>query len=164
MDKRSMINEMVASQLHLPTLYDLWTREWTYSPEITANLMLPCSSLAIRSASSINSVPKPYQTIQSRKSQRYKKGKARPDVGTWSDHGHAQVQLCHTHEALVQCYNPHLILPSSRAPDGTCPLQSTSSAAEDQWGYPSRGLRMKGRSPNLHSRCSRVGAALPIRV
>ena len=26
--------------------------------------MLPCSSLAIRSASSINSVPKPYQTIK----------------------------------------------------------------------------------------------------
>jgi len=28
-------------------------------PEITASLMLPCSSLAIRSASSINNVPKP---------------------------------------------------------------------------------------------------------
>lgn len=32
-------------------------------PEITASFMLPCSSLAIRSASSISRVPKPYEEL-----------------------------------------------------------------------------------------------------
>lgn len=35
-------------------------RIFGFSPEMTANFTLPCSSLEIRSASSINRVPKPY--------------------------------------------------------------------------------------------------------
>ena len=46
--------------------------------------MLPCSSLAIRSASSINSVPKPYQSIKGlfspRKSQTITNGRGKTDL------------------------------------------------------------------------------------
>ena len=61
--------------------------------------MLPCSSLAILSASSINSVPNPLDRQHLRKKGTY----GVPDVGTWLDRGHVQEQLSHKHGAREQC-------------------------------------------------------------
>lgn len=93
-----------------------------YSPEMTANLMLPCSSLAIRSASSISNVPKPYMkkgahltsafcSMKQRRSEiKTKKKRHRPDVGIWLDRAHAQALQFHTHAARVRCYTLLLLV------------------------------------------------------
>ena len=78
-------------------------------PEITANLMLPCSSLAIRSASSINSVPNPCRIAISLNVDEQKGGL--PGAGILWGLAHEQGLLFHTHAVHARYYNLlHLLL------------------------------------------------------
>lgn len=85
-------------------------------PEITASFTLPCSSRAIRSASSINRVPKPCgrcvtvspkSSTSANQDERERRAlcTSLPDAGTSSDLVRVQVPLSHRRAAHARCCN-----------------------------------------------------------
>src|SRR6266403_3318806 len=119
---------------------------------MTASLTLPCSSLAMRSASSIRSVPKPFRAPQQRETRRV--NVRIPDAGTSLGLFRALVQRCRIHGAPARCSCHHLPHLFEQVLGGMSPLRSISLAEAVRRGYLAQDPRRKGRFPNHRSRYS----------
>lgn len=129
--------------------------------------MLPCSSRAIRSASSINNVPKPLNKCQSFINH-FVNLYSLPDAGTSLDHVHEPERQSRRRATPSQYYillQPLLGSFEATVQVGMYLPLNTSAVEAGQQEYHVRDLRMKGRSPNhrlLYNRVEEVQLILVV--